>query len=137
MTTFNKNKAPKGWMFPFNKKELHSLIEETNATFDSVEFQNTQKPSEYFENTVSCWFGVLTSEKTNNEYHFSLKLSSLKEEYVSPWKKEILSLVQPEITKWVKWKINQPLNSTEKPRQLFLKYEIKNGTFSTSCFGVD
>ena len=124
-------------MFPFNKKELSSLIEETNATFDSVEFQNTQKPSEYFEDTVSCWFGVLTSKKINNEYHSSLELSSLKEEYVSPWKKEILSLVQPEITKWVKWKIVQPLNSTEKPRQLFLKYEIKNGAFSTSCFGVD
>ena len=137
MTTFNKIKAPKGWVFPFNKKELNSLIEETKAIFDSVEFQNTQKSSEYFENTVSCWFGVLTSTKTNNEYHFSLELSSLKEEYVSPWKQEILNLVQPEIVKWIKWKIKQPLNSTEKPRQLFLKYEIKNGSFSTACFGVD
>ena len=87
MTTFNKNKAPKGWMFPFNKKEIKSLIEETNAIFDYVNFKNTQKPSEFSNDTLWFWIGVLESKKINNEYHFSLELSSFKEEYISPWRR--------------------------------------------------
>ncbi len=99
MTAFNKNKAPKGWLFPFSKKEIHSFIEETGAIFDYVDFKNTQKPSEYVKGNIRCWFGILNSKKINNEYHFSMELSSFKEEFISPWKEQILSLVIQEITK--------------------------------------
>ena len=137
MTIFNKVKAPTGWMFPFAKKEIRALISESGATFNSVEFKNTTKPSEYLKDTIDCWFGVLSSERVNGTYQFSLELSSLQDEYVLEWKEKILSHVYPEIVKWIKWKTNQPSNSTEKPRQYFLKYKIKNRTLTSSCFEVD
>ena len=137
MTTFNKNKAPKGWMFPFTKKELKSLFEETNAIFDSVNFENTQKPSEFSNDTLWFWIGILESKRINNEYHFSLELSSFKNEYISPWKEKIKEYVFPEIKKWVASKLNLPSNAPEKPTRLFLKYEIKNGICSSSCYEVD
>jgi len=137
MTTFNKNKAPKGWMFPFNKKEIKHLIEETNAIFDSVNFENTQKPSEFSNNVLWFWIGVLKSEKINDELHFSLELSSFKEEYILPWRGEIKEHVFPEIKKWVMSKIKLPVNAPEKPTRLYLKYEIKNGRCTSSCHEVD
>ncbi|MEJ2612222.1 MAG: hypothetical protein P8179_19690, partial [Candidatus Thiodiazotropha sp.] len=83
------------------------------------------------KDTISCWCGVLTSNRKNGECQFSLELSSFKEEYVKPWKADIINLVGDEMDKWINKKLSQPENSTEKPKLLFLRYEIKNGSISS------
>lgn len=137
MTKFNKNKPPKGWMFPFSRRELRSLINDSGATFDFVNFKNTQKPSEFPEGVLWCWIGILKSERIEGKYHFSLELSSLREEHIKPWKEEIVRLLFDEIKGWITRKVTLPPTAPEKPTQLFLKYEIKNEKVSSSCFEVD
>jgi len=137
MTRFNKRNAPKGWMYPFNKKEIMSIIDETGALFKSVNFENTEKPSKYSNDEIWCWVGILSSKRVDGKCIFSLELSSFKEQYIKPWKQNIIKLVGEEMKKWIERKLKQPENSPEKPTQLFLKYKIKNGLLTSSCFEVD
>ena len=46
-------------------------------------------------------------------------------------------LIASEILEFVQEKLNQPSNSSEKPTQLFLEYNIKKGAISSKCFRVD
>ncbi len=80
---------------------------------------------------MSCWFGIISSERIDNEHHFYMELYSFKDEYVIPWENDISTLVVEEIVKWVNWKSKQPLNSPDKPTKL------KNNRFHSSCFEVD
>jgi len=136
MTKYNKRVPPKGWMYPLNKKDIKLLIEETGASFERVEFGNTRNSNEFGDN-ISCWFGVISSKRTDGEYTFKLTIDSLKEQYVKPWKESVIKLIGNELKEWVKSKIDQPINSTEKPTQFFLSYDIDKDSISSNCFPVD
>ncbi len=138
VTKFTLRKPPKGWMFPLNKKVVRSFINKTDsATFDLVEFKGTHNISESVLDVTWCWFGVLKSERVDEQWHFSLSIDCLKEAYVLPWKEEIPRLILAEVKQWVENKVALPVTAAEKPTQLFLKYEIKQGACRSACHEVD
>ena len=137
MTKFDLKNAPKGWIYPFSKMEIRGFIQELDVNFQKVTFKGTNKPSEFIKDTLWCWIGILSSERIDDEWHFSLEVSCLKEEYILPWKQEITSLVFSDIKKWVSKKQSLLATSPEKPRSLYLKYNVVNGNCSSSCFEVD
>jgi hypothetical protein len=134
MTTFDLKRPPKGWIFPFSNKAIRLFLKDLDANFDYVLFEGTRKPN-FADGPF--WFGVLTSKKVNGEWYFSLEVNCLREEQVVPWKDEITKKLFAEMKQWIEKKKNLIPTAPEKPRQLFLRYEIKNGSCMSICFEVE
>lgn len=135
-TRFDIKKPPKGWMFPFSKNNIRGFIKQLpDVNFDHVVFKGTYKP--VLVDLQWFCFGILQSERIEGEWVFSLLINCLKSEHVLPWKEDIPKRVLAEVKQWIEKKIALPITAPEKPTQLFLKYEIKQGVCISSCFEVD
>jgi hypothetical protein len=132
MTKFDLKKAPKGWTYPFSKREIRTFIGELDANFENVLFEGTRKP-----HNLSCWIGILQSEKVDGEWYFSLELSCLKEEYIVPWKDEITKMIFAKIKQWIKKKKDLLPTAPDKSTSLYLGYDIRNKKCVSTCFEVD
>jgi hypothetical protein len=133
MTKFEFKNAPQGWSYPFSKKEIRTFLGGINANVQHVLFQGTKKPYEFQENVVDCWFGILRSQRINDDWSFYLELHCLKNEYVTPWKSQIIDKIFTEMRLWITMKQNLLSTAPEKPRSMFIGYKIVNDTFEVNC----
>jgi hypothetical protein len=135
MTKYDLKKSPKGRMYPISKKDMRNFINNLDARFDYVIYGGTADTSLSFGQYF--WFGELESQRVNGEWYFSLNVRCLKEDQIVPWKEHIAKITFAKIREWVEKKQSLPCTAIEKPRSLFLKFEIKNGRCLESCFEVD
>ncbi|PIE47329.1 MAG: hypothetical protein CSA42_03575 [Gammaproteobacteria bacterium] len=138
MTTFNFKNPPKGWVYPLTKKSLRNFIHSINSTITNIDYAGTRQLSKhYLPNVHSCWIGNLKAEKLNNKWYFSIEIYALKEEFVTPWQEQIQDVIFMQIKQWINKKEALPATSPEKPTELFLNYEIKDGKITPTCWEVE
>ncbi len=136
VTKFKVKNVPKGFSYPFTKKDLKLGILNFGDMFRSVEFDGISSSDKHDYGTKRYWVGIVTVSRIEGRWIFDIEIEALRNDKIRPMKESIKKIILKDISNWVDKKSLLLETSPVEPRQLFLAFTNTGGSIISSSHEV-